>query len=77
MKSSLMGLRVFLKREITETYLPQHWKDALHTSSCCRTDAFIKHVFENLLISKFELFKICAKQYYNVKTMSNKILLRY
>ena len=33
-----------LKREITATYLPQHWNDALHTSSRWETDAVIKHV---------------------------------
>ena len=38
--------RIFesLKREITATSLPQHWNDALHTSSCWGTDAIIKHV---------------------------------
>ena len=33
-----------LKREITATPLPQHWNDALHTSSCWGTDAVVKHV---------------------------------
>ena len=33
-----------LKREITATYLPQHWNDVLHTSSRWETDAVIKHV---------------------------------
>ena len=28
----------------TVTSLPQHWNDALHTSSCWETDAVIKHV---------------------------------
>ena len=34
----------YLKREITATSSPQHWKDALHNSSRWRTDAVIKHV---------------------------------
>ena len=33
-----------LKREITASSLPQHWNDALHTSSCWGTDAVIKQV---------------------------------
>ena len=33
-----------MKRKITATYLPQHWNDALHTSSRLGTDAGIKHV---------------------------------
>ena len=38
--------RIFesLKREITTTSLPQHWNDALHTSSRRGTDAVIKYV---------------------------------
>ena len=41
-----LGQRIFesLKREITATSLPQHWNDALHTSSRWGTDAVIKHV---------------------------------
>ena len=42
----------FLKRELTETSLPQHWKDALHTSSCWGTDSFIKHVTDIEISSK-------------------------
>ena len=30
-----------LKREITATSLPQHWNDALHTSSCWETDSVL------------------------------------
>ena len=41
-----------LKREITTTPLPQHWKDVLHTSSCCGTNAFIKHVTDIDIFSK-------------------------
>ena len=33
-----------LKREIIETSFPQHWKDELHTSSCCGTDVQVKGV---------------------------------
>ena len=33
----------FLKREIPATSLPQHWNDALHTSSRWGTDAVLKH----------------------------------
>ena len=40
------------KREISETSLLQHWKDALHTSSCCGTDAFIYHVADIEIFSK-------------------------
>ena len=43
---SLNFTRIFeaLKREITETTLPQHWNDVLHTCSRWETDAVIKHV---------------------------------
>ena len=46
--------RIFesLKREITETFLPQYCKDALHTSSGWGTDAFIKHVTDIEISSK-------------------------
>ena len=40
----LTGKPNSLKPEITEALLPQHWKDYLHTSPFCRTDAFIEHV---------------------------------
>ena len=38
------GIFESLKREITITYLPQHWNDALHTSSRWETYDVIKHV---------------------------------
>ena len=44
-----------LKREIIATSLPQHWNDALHTSSRWGTAAFIKHVthIEIMIYLKF------------------------
>ena len=42
----------FLKREITETYLPQHWNNAFHTSSHWGRDAVIKHVTNIYIFSK-------------------------
>ena len=41
-----LGQRIFesLKREITATYLPQHWNDALHNYSRWETDTVIKHM---------------------------------
>ena len=38
-----------LKLEITATYLPQHWNDALHTSSRWETDSVIKHVTDIII----------------------------
>ena len=49
-----MSNRIFesLKSETTEPSLPQHWTDALHSSSFCGIDAFIKHVTDIEILSK-------------------------
>ena len=53
--------RIFesLKREITATSLPQHWNDALHTSSRWGTDAVIKHV---IVYSRFNKYRSSGTQ---------------
>ena len=43
---------ISVNRDITEASLPQHWKDALHTSSCWGIDTFIKHVTDIVISSK-------------------------